>query len=50
MSVETYDRSIAKLDLYQKLAEAENEIKNGAELLDGEQVFSELREKYQKPI
>ena len=29
-----------------KLAEAENEIKNGAELLDGEQVFSELREKY----
>ncbi|TDO85283.1 hypothetical protein DFR79_11849 [Halanaerobium saccharolyticum] len=36
-----------KLDLYQKLAEAENEIKNGAELLDGKQVFLELRKKYQ---
>ncbi len=46
MSVETYDRSIAKLDLYQKLAEAENEIKNEAELLEGEHVFSELRGKY----
>ena len=45
MSIETYERTIAKLDLYQKLAEAEAQIKNGVELLDGEEVFKKLREK-----
>lgn len=35
-----------KLDLYQKLAEAEVQIKNGEELLDGEEVFRKLREKH----
>ena len=37
---------MAKLELYQKLAEAETQIKNGEELLDGEEVFSRLREKH----
>ncbi|WNF37365.1 type II toxin-antitoxin system Phd/YefM family antitoxin [Bacillaceae bacterium IKA-2] len=46
MSMETYERSLAKLELYQKLAEAEAQIKNGAELLDGEVVFKTLKNKY----
>ncbi|HEY5556029.1 type II toxin-antitoxin system prevent-host-death family antitoxin [Acetobacterium sp.] len=48
MSIETYESTIAKLDLYQKLAEAEAQIKNGVELLDGEEVFKKLREKHGK--
>jgi PHD/YefM family antitoxin component YafN of YafNO toxin-antitoxin module len=46
MSIETYENTIAKLELYQKLAEAEVQIKNGEELLDGEEVFKKLREKH----
>lgn len=46
MSMETYEISLGRLDLYQKLAEAEAEIKNGTELLDGEEVFKTLRKKY----
>jgi PHD/YefM family antitoxin component YafN of YafNO toxin-antitoxin module len=46
MNMETYEKSLAKLDLYQKLAEAEAQIKNGEELLDGEEVFKELRAKH----
>lgn len=46
MSMETYEKSMAKLDLYQKLAEAEEQIKNGIDLLDGEEVFKKLREKH----
>ena len=48
MSMETYEKSMAKLDLYQKLAEAEEQIKNGIDLLDGEEVFKKLREKHGK--
>lgn len=46
MSMETYEKSMAKLDLYQKLAEAEAQIKSGVELFDGEKVFEKLREKH----
>lgn len=46
MSMETYEKSLAKLELYQKLAQAEAQINNGAELLDGEKVFRDLKEKY----
>ena len=46
MSIETYEKYLAKLELYQKLAEAEEQIKNGEILLDGEKVFEKLREKY----
>lgn len=48
MSIDTYERKLAKADLYKKLAEAENEIKNGEMLLDGEDVFKSLRGKYVK--
>jgi len=48
MSMETYEKTMAKLDLYQKLAEAEAQVKNGLKLLDGEEVFKNLREKHGK--
>lgn len=46
MSMETYEESLGKLELYQKLAEAETEIKNGEELLDGVAVFEDLKKKH----
>ncbi len=46
MSIETYEKFLAKLEIYQKLAEAENQIKNGEKLFEGEKVFKELREKH----
>ncbi|WP_416197585.1 MAG: Antitoxin [Sporanaerobacter sp.] len=48
MSMETYERKLAKVDLYKKLAEAENQIENGEMLLDAESVFKDLREKHVK--
>ncbi|WP_211272959.1 hypothetical protein [Anaerobacillus alkalidiazotrophicus] len=48
MSMESYEKSLAQLDLYRKLAEAEAQIKNGEELLDGEEVFKTLKKKYEK--
>ncbi|CAK7071670.1 MAG: hypothetical protein EUB_00844 [Eubacterium sp.] len=44
MSVETYERQQAQLDLYTKLAEAEEEIKNGAEGKDFFEVAKLLRD------
>lgn len=46
MSMETYEESLGKLELYQKLAEAEIQLKNGEELLDGEEVFKDLKKKH----
>ena len=46
MSMETYERKMALLDVYQKLAEAEKQIADGVPLLDGEEVFKKLRTKY----
>lgn len=46
MSMETYEEKLAKADLYEKLLEAENQIKYGVQLLDGEDVFKSLRDKY----
>lgn len=48
MSMETYEKSLAKLDLYEKLAEAEAQIAKGDALLDGEEVFKKLRNKHGK--
>jgi PHD/YefM family antitoxin component YafN of YafNO toxin-antitoxin module len=48
MSMETYKDKLAKADLYEKLAEAENQIKNGEKLLDAEAVFDSLRDRYGK--
>lgn len=36
------------IKLYQKLAEAEVQVKNGEVLLDGEEVFKDLKKKYGK--
>ncbi len=46
MSIQTYERTMAKLDLYSQLAIAEEEVNSGIELLDAEIVFNELRKKY----
>ncbi|KJS86259.1 MAG: prevent-host-death protein [Peptococcaceae bacterium BICA1-8] len=49
MSMATYERQIALVDVYKKLAEAEKQIAdNGTPLLDGEEVFKKLRAKYEK--
>ncbi len=48
MSMETYKDKLAKADLYEKLAEAENQIKNGEKLLDAEAVFESLKDRYGK--
>jgi PHD/YefM family antitoxin component YafN of YafNO toxin-antitoxin module len=48
MSMETYEKSLAKLELYQKLTEAEAQIKNGKDILDGEEVFKDLKKKHGK--
>ncbi|SDK09114.1 prevent-host-death protein [Natronincola ferrireducens] len=48
MSMETYKDKLAKADLYEKLAEAENQINNGEELLDAEAVFKSLKDRYGK--
>lgn len=48
MSMETYKDKLAKADLYEKLAEAENQIKNGEKLLDAEAVFESLKNRYGK--
>jgi len=46
MSIETYERQLALVDLYKKLMEAEHEIAKEIPLLDGENVFKMLRDKY----
>ena len=46
MSIETYERELARADLYQKLAEAESQLENEDMLIDAEDVFKDLREKY----
>ena len=45
MSMETYENTLGKLELYEKLAKAEAEVKSNEELLDGEKVFSDLKRK-----
>lgn len=42
MSMEIYEKSLAKLKLYQKLALAEEQIQNG------EEVFKNLKEKHER--
>ena len=46
MSMETYERKLALVEVYKKLAEAENQIAKGVPLLDGEEVFAKLKERY----
>ncbi len=46
MSIETYERQLALVEVYKKLAEAEKELSEGVPLLEGEEVFKKLRDKY----
>jgi len=48
MSMDTYERQLALVDVYKKLAEAEAQIEQGIPMLDGEEVFKKLRDKYVK--
>ena len=48
MSIETYEKKLAQVELYQKLADAESQIESGEQLLDAEDVFKNLRKKYVK--
>lgn len=48
MSMETYKDKLTKADLYEKLAEAENQINDGEKLLDAEAVFESLKDRYGK--
>ncbi|MDR1565261.1 MAG: type II toxin-antitoxin system Phd/YefM family antitoxin [Oscillospiraceae bacterium] len=45
MSIETYERNLALADIYTKLAEAENDIKNGR-VRPAREVFEELKTEY----
>ena len=49
MSMETYERNMVLVDVYEKLAVAEKQIQNN-ELLDGEAVFAKLKEKYGRQV
>lgn len=46
MSIETYERQMALVDIYKKLSEAETELAKGTFLKDGEEVFRKLRTKH----
>ena len=47
MSIEAYEKKLAKSELYEKLAVAEEDIAYGR-YSDGKEVFKRLREKYVK--
>jgi prevent-host-death family protein len=48
MSIETYERQLGLVEVYKKIAEAEAQIAQGVPLLEGEEVFKKLRDKYVK--
>jgi prevent-host-death family protein len=48
MSIDTYERQMALVDVYKKLAEAQAYIESGSPLLAAEEVFKKLRKKYGK--
>ena len=48
MSMKTYEERYAKADIIAKVTKAEEEVSNGAELLDGKQTLMKLRAKYVK--
>lgn len=48
MSMETYEKKLAKAELYEKLAKAEEQLENGKPLEDAADVFKRLKDKYGK--
>ena len=48
MSMKAYEQRFARADIVAKVREAEDEVKNGAVLLDGKEALAKLRVKYVK--
>ena len=46
MSIDTYERQMALLEVHQKLCEAEEQAENGIPNVNGREVFDRLRMKY----
>lgn len=46
MSIETYERQMALVEVYRKLSEAEQEIADGKPLVNAQEAFKELRKRY----
>lgn len=46
MSIETYEQMIEDMEIDSAIAEAEEELKNGAELVDAKVPLASLRRKY----
>ena len=46
MSIATYERQMALLEIYQKLGEAEEQAENGIPNVNGREVFDRFRMKY----
>ena len=46
MSISAYEERFARADIVAKIREAEEEVANGAPLIDGKKFFAEMREKY----
>ncbi len=46
MSLETYEKQMALVEVYKKLSEAEEQLVQKLPLLDGQEVFNNLRKKY----
>jgi prevent-host-death family protein len=48
MRVKDYENSVARLELYDKLAVAQRQIDEGAELIDHDTMFAELKERLRR--
>ena len=46
MSIDTYEKQLTLLEVYQKLGEAETQANNGVPNIDGREVFDRLRKKH----
>lgn len=46
MSMDTYEQQLNRIDIHQKLLEAEIEVQNGEPLQSAKNVFSKLRNKH----
>lgn len=48
MNMDLYNRTIARLHLYDELRKAEKELEEGAPAIDAEEFMGQLKEKYEK--
>ena len=48
MSMEAYEDKFAQNEIYEKVIQAEEEMKNGAKPVKAREMFADLREKYAK--